>query len=80
MITIQKWSGLITNASPNSLPGGACVIQNNLQCLKPGQVQCRQGMTTASANLGRVVSMARMAAGTLVVCHSGTAIVATTVT
>ena len=46
MITIQKWSGLITNASPYSLPGGACVSQVNLQCLRPGQIQCRQGMST----------------------------------
>jgi hypothetical protein len=49
MITIQKWSGLITNASPYSLPGGACVSQVNLQCLKPGQIQCRQGMSTVGA-------------------------------
>lgn len=81
MITIQKWSGLVTNASPNALPGGACVVQNNLQCLKPGQVQCRSGMTTASAaTMGRVFSMVRLAAGTGVVCHSGTAIVVTALT
>ena len=49
MITIQKWSGLITNASPYSLPGGACVSQVNLQCLRPGQIQCRQGMSAVGA-------------------------------
>jgi hypothetical protein len=50
MITIQKWSGLITNASPYSLPGGACVSQVNLQCLRPGQVQCRKGLTVVGAS------------------------------
>lgn len=49
MITIQKWSGLITNASPYSLPGGACVSQVNLQCLRPGQIQCRKGMSAVGA-------------------------------
>lgn len=80
MITIQKWSGLVTNASPYALPGGACVVQNNLQCLKPGQVQCRSGMITASGSMSRVFSMAKLAAGTSVVFHSGSAIVIASVT
>jgi hypothetical protein len=80
MITIQKWSGLVTNASPYALPGGACVVQNNLQCIKPGQIQCRNGMITASTAMGRVFSMAKLAAGTSVIFHSGTAIVISSVT
>lgn len=80
MITIQKWSGLVTNASPYALPGGACVVQNNLQCLKPGQVQCRNGMTTASDAMARVFSMAKLASGTSVIFHSGTSIVISSVT
>lgn len=75
MITIQKWSGLVTNASPYALPGGACVVQDNLQCLKPGQIQCRGGMTTASTSMSRVFSMVKLASGTSVVFHSGSSIV-----
>lgn len=50
MITIQKWAGLITNASPYSIPGGACVSQVNIQCLRPGQIQCRKGMSAVGAS------------------------------
>lgn len=48
MITIDKWAGLVTNASPYSLPPGAAVTQVNLQAIAPGQLTCRLGMTTAS--------------------------------
>ena len=63
MITIEKWSGLITAASPYALPGGACVEQNNIQCLQPGQIQPRNGYT-GTAVPGRVVSAARYTHGT----------------
>ncbi len=62
MITIQKWSGLVTNASPYALPGGACVEQTNMQCLRPGQVQCRDGLTSLLTTSGRVLSAVRMPA------------------
>lgn len=55
MITIEKWAGLITNASPYALPGGACVSQVNLQCLKPGQLQSRGGLSTAATTAGASV-------------------------
>jgi ribosomal protein L2 len=63
MITIQKWSGLVTNASPYALPGGACVSQVNMQCLRPGQVQCRAGLSAVISPNGQVLSAVRMAAG-----------------
>lgn len=45
MIVIDKWAGLVTNASPYSLPPGAAVEQVNLQCLVPGRLTARPGMT-----------------------------------
>jgi len=82
VIVIEKWSGLVTNASPYALPGGACVSQVNMQCLRPGQLQCRQGMVTASAVSGTVLSVVRLSAGTTerVVCQAGTAIVISALT
>jgi hypothetical protein len=43
MIVIDKWPGLVTNASPYSIPAGAAVEQVNLQCLVPGQLTARPG-------------------------------------
>lgn len=43
MIIIDKWAGLVTNASPYALPVGAAVTQVNLQILSPGQVTVRPG-------------------------------------
>lgn len=43
MIVIEKWAGLVTNASPYALPVGAAVTQVNLQVLSPGQVTVRPG-------------------------------------
>lgn len=48
MITIDKWAGLVTNASPFSLPPGAAVTQVNLQIISPGQVTVRPGLATVS--------------------------------
>lgn len=48
MIVIDKWSGLVTNASPYALPVGAAVTQVNLQVLAPGQVTVRPGDATVS--------------------------------
>jgi hypothetical protein len=44
MILIDKWAGLVTNASPYSLPPGAAVQQINLQCLVPGKLTVRSGL------------------------------------
>jgi hypothetical protein len=44
VIVIQKFLGLVTNASPYALPPGAMVDQLNLQCLVPGQLTVRPGL------------------------------------
>lgn len=44
MIIIDKWGGLVTNASPYAIPNGAAVTQVNLQAIVPGQVSVRPGM------------------------------------
>jgi hypothetical protein len=48
MIIIDKWAGLVTNASPYSLPPGSAVTQVNLQVIAPGQLVVRPGATTVS--------------------------------
>lgn len=45
MIVFEKWAGMVTNASPYSLPPGAGANQSNLQCLSPGKLTVRRGMT-----------------------------------
>jgi len=44
VIRIDKWAGLVTNASQYAIPPGAAVEQVNLQCLVPGQMTVRAGM------------------------------------
>jgi len=46
MITIEKWAGLATNASPYSIPPGAASTQVNLQVISPGQLTVRPGAVT----------------------------------
>jgi hypothetical protein len=48
MIIIEKWAGLVTNASPYAIPPGAAVTQVNLQVLVPGQVAVRPGTSAVS--------------------------------
>ena len=48
MIVIGKWDGLITNASPYSVPPTAAITQVNIQCLVPGELRSRQGLTSVS--------------------------------
>lgn len=48
MIIIDKWAGLVSNASPYTLPPGAAVTQVNLQCLNPGQLSVRPGLNAVS--------------------------------
>jgi len=48
MIVIEKWAGLVTNASPYAIPPGAAVTQVNLQVISPGQIVVRPGTTSVS--------------------------------
>jgi hypothetical protein len=48
MIVIDKWAGLVTNASPYAIPPGAAVTQVNLQILSPGQLTVRPGTASVS--------------------------------
>jgi hypothetical protein len=48
MIIIDKWPGLVTNASPYAIPPGAAVTQVNLQSLAPGQLVTRPGEVTVT--------------------------------
>lgn len=69
MITVEKWQGLITNASPYAVPGGGFVVQDNMQCLRPGQIECRAGYQVVSGSgdgTGVVVAVAQMSATTVV--------------
>lgn len=47
MISISQWAGLATNASPYSIPPGSSTLQVNLQCLSPGELVCRKGLTVS---------------------------------
>lgn len=69
MIVIDKWAGLVTNASPYALPPGAAVEQVNLQCLVPGRLTVRPGMsaiafTSADSTTSPVRSAFRYQQGT----------------
>lgn len=48
MIIIEKWAGLVTNASPYSIPPGSAVTQVNLQVISPGQLVVRPGTEAVS--------------------------------
>lgn len=48
MIVIEKWAGLVTNASPYALPPGAAATQVNLQVVSPGQISVRPGLVNVS--------------------------------
>jgi hypothetical protein len=66
MISIDKWAGVVTNASPYTIPAGAMTRQTNLQCLSPGVLQCRPGtqaVTVADPTTSPVVSMYRYQQG-----------------
>jgi hypothetical protein len=44
VINIEKFAGLVTNASPYAIPPGAAVTQVNVQCIAPGQLNVRLGL------------------------------------
>jgi hypothetical protein len=49
MIVIEKFSGLVTNASPYAVPPTSAATQVNIQCLVPGELSVRKGLTTATS-------------------------------
>lgn len=74
MIVIEKWPGLITNASPYALPGGAASVQVNVQCLRPGEIRSRAGLAhAATVSGGTVLSAVRYPTGATqaVLCQVG---------
>lgn len=50
----EQWLGLVTNASPYSIPPGAAVQQINAQTDRPGQLASRGGMIPVNTESGRV--------------------------
>lgn len=63
-MNIRKWLGLVTAASPYTLPPGAASEQNNLQLLNPGQLVPRPGMSPLPATAtSAVVALYRQAPG-----------------
>ena len=76
MIVIDKWAGLVTNASPYAIPPGAAVTQVNLQCIRPGELQVRPGVNpiTFASHTGStasVVSMFRLPVATETILYQG---------
>jgi len=62
---INKWLGLITAASPYSIPAGAAAAQTNLQIRKPGQLIPRPGLTRlyGSGDKQTIYAIYRLAGG-----------------
>ena len=62
---INRWKGLVSAASPYSLPGGAATLQNNLQIRKPGQLVPRPGLTALIRGSGEpLLALHRSSVGT----------------
>lgn len=68
MIIIEKWAGLVTNASPYSVPPGAAVTQVNVQVINPGQLVVRNGHTNVAwaTTIATAASTAATTSGTTV--------------
>lgn len=47
-VIIDDFSGIITNLDSKDLRQGAADVQVNLCCLKPGEIQARQGYRVVS--------------------------------
>jgi hypothetical protein len=63
-MNIEKWVGLVTAASPYSVPPGGAVEQNNLQVRKPGQLTPRPGMSLVyQGTAGAMLSLYRATDG-----------------
>ncbi len=68
MLVIDKWPGLVTNASPYALPPGAATEQTNLISINPGQLIVRDGLTvktfdSVDTSSGVVIKMFRFQDG-----------------
>lgn len=61
MIIVEKWLGLVTNASPYGLQPGTAVTQVNLQIISPGELTVRPGTTalTFTSHAGSTASIWR---------------------
>jgi len=59
VITIDKWAGLVTNASPYVVPPGGSVVQINFQCLRPGELTSRLGQKMVTVSGGTSGSTSR---------------------
>lgn len=83
MISIEKWAGLATNASPYAIPPGAAATQVNLQVINPGQIVVRSGLAnvTASGAPNRVFQIYRSPSETserlIIQTDAGTVYIAT---
>jgi titin len=73
VINIEKFAGLVTNASPYSLPPGAAVTQVNVQCLSPGQLSVRPGMQAYT--LSSTVSATRPVVASFSFQHAGGSVI-----
>jgi hypothetical protein len=63
MIRISKWGGLIQTASPYAVPAGGAVAQVNCQCLTPGQLTVRGGMTQMGVTSEKYLELWAYASG-----------------
>ena len=68
MQRIQKWGGLVTQASPYAIPPGGAQQQVNFTLAKPGQLTSRGGMrpmddVTASGGSGYIEQMWTVSGG-----------------
>lgn len=62
---ISRWKGLVSAASPYSVPAGAATLQNNLQIRKPGQLIPRPGLTAIQqGNTEPLIAIHRSSRGT----------------
>ena len=73
MINIEKFAGLVTNASPYAIPPGAAVTQVNVQCISPGQLSVRPGMQAYT--LSSTVSATQPVVASFSFQHGGGSIV-----
>lgn len=67
-VRVRQFDGLITNDSPHALPPGAASEQINLQCIRNGAMDVRNGYTSAtfssgSASATNIIAMHRMVKG-----------------
>jgi len=64
-VRVTNWVGLFTAVSPYALPANASVVQNNLQIIRPGELQTRAGMLSvySSPDYDKVIGLYRISGG-----------------